>query len=244
MPQAARPLRWREVVAEMRLTQHQNPDLPPSPASPLFFLPLSDALLLPDSLPLFNPPTQFYSDYGICIFPSFRHCGLLCGPFWFWSLASWLVPVWSSFLFPALRIPSPGSIISPDPQSGTDSHLGWIRSQGPSSTALSGPSGCPLKDSQTSLPAELHKVLAACIKAISILLLEEACNCQREHSVLSSLKCHQNTLRVVLDYRHFTSQQFTYMVINRGIVCWEGCFKCQSAPSQLWSSWSYDITWP
>ena len=75
-------------MVETGLTLHQNPDLLTSPASPLSFLSLSSALLLPDNGPLLNPPIHFSSDYTICLFPSFGHRGLLWGPSWFWSQVS------------------------------------------------------------------------------------------------------------------------------------------------------------
>ena len=110
-------------MAEMGLTLHQNLDLPISPASSLFSCPLSTALLLPNDLPLFNPPIQFHSMVSVCspalgdVACSVVH--LSFGP----RCRGWPYPDFCS-MFPALGTPGPGFIISSKPQSGADSYLG------------------------------------------------------------------------------------------------------------------------
>ena len=164
-----------------------DPDLPTCPTSSPCFC-----------RPAFWPSHPISLD-GFCLFPNFGQCGSLCTPSHFWSQA-WGLAVPSSPSY----VPSFGDSWLhkfPQPPAWCWWSLGWIRGQGPSSEckALRGPSGC--SDGATRIPSLL--CLAAfwwpMLKPLLLILLGEVCRCKREHYVLLSQKCLQNTPGVVLD---------------------------------------------
>lgn len=182
----------------------KNPDLPTSLTSFLFSYAPSATLLLLTTYLLLSPSIQFYSRASVCspvlgtVACSVGHLGF--GPRHpGWPLSS-----------PLFYVPSFGDSWSwlhhfswpPPLQSGADSYLGWIRSQGPSeSTALSGHSSCSLGSSRTPLLVVFYMVPAAHVKATSSLLCLERSEIFRGSVLFYPLRCHQDTLGMVPDYR-------------------------------------------
>ena len=154
--------------------------------------------LCPSALLLSNPPTQFRLMASVCS-PTLGNaaCSVLhltFGP----RCGGWPYPALHP-TFPALG--TLGSINSPSPQPGADGH--WDESEARAQALSVRPYVAPLA-ARMGLPRIPFLLCLAAswwpmLKPLLLILLGEVCSCKREHYVLLSQKCLQNTPGVVLD---------------------------------------------